>query len=51
MISQLEYSILEKMAKSFFKYGLTFIATILLNAGFQLNIDVFKFSPVLSKSM
>ena len=32
-----------RMAKSFFKYGLTFIASVLLNAGFQSNIDIFKF--------
>ncbi|MDK2837777.1 MAG: hypothetical protein PWR15_846 [Bacteroidota bacterium] len=31
------------MAKSYFKYGLNFIATVLLNAGFQSNIDIFKF--------
>ena len=32
-----------RMAKSFFKYGLTFIASVLLNAGFQSDIDIFKF--------
>ena len=32
-----------RMAKSFFKYGLTFIALVLLNAGFQSDIDIFKF--------
>jgi hypothetical protein len=32
-----------RMAKSYFKYGLNFIATVLLNAGFQSNIDIFKF--------
>ena len=32
-----------RMAKSFFKYGLTFIASVLLNAGFQSNIDIYKF--------
>lgn len=32
-----------KKAKSFFKYGLTFIALLLLNAEFQSNINIFKF--------
>jgi hypothetical protein len=32
-----------RMAKSYFKYGLTFIASILLNANNQLNIDIFSF--------
>lgn len=32
-----------RMAKSYFKHGLTFIATVLLNVGFQSNIDIFKF--------
>ncbi len=32
-----------RMAKSLFKYGLTFIASVLLNAGFQSNIDIYKF--------
>jgi len=32
-----------KPRKIFFKYGLTFIATMLLNAEFQLNIDIFNF--------
>ena len=32
-----------RMAKSFFKYGLTFIASVLLNAGCKSNIDIFKF--------
>jgi len=31
-----------KPRKSFFKYGLTFIATVLLNAQFKSNIDIFK---------
>ena len=30
-------------AKSLFKYGLTYIATVLLNSSFQPDIDVFKF--------
>lgn len=30
-------------AKSFFKYGLEYIAIILLNTGFQSDIDIFKF--------
>ena len=33
----------EKRAKSFFKYGLTYIATSLLNSEFQSDIDIFKF--------
>jgi len=32
-----------KRAKSFFKYGLTFIATLLLNSEFQSDINIFKF--------
>ena len=32
-----------KRAKSFFKYGLTYIATSLLNSEFQSDIDIFKF--------
>jgi len=32
-----------KRAKSFFKYGLTFIATLLLNSEIQLDIDIFYF--------
>ena len=32
-----------KRAKSFFKYGLTYIATLLLNSEFQSDIDIFKF--------
>lgn len=32
-----------RMAKSYFKYGLTFIATTLLNPNNQLNIDIFSF--------
>lgn len=32
-----------RMAKSYFKYGLTFIASRLLNVDFQSNVDVFKF--------
>ena len=32
-----------RMSKSFFKYGLSFIASVLLNAEFQSNIDIFKF--------
>ena len=32
-----------KRARSFFKYGLTHIATLLLNAEFQTDFDVFKF--------
>jgi len=32
-----------KRAKSFFKYGLTFIATLLLNSEFQSDIDIFNF--------
>lgn len=32
-----------RMARSFFKYGLTFIASKLLKSDYQLNIDVFKF--------
>ena len=32
-----------KRAKSFFKYGLTYIATLLLNSEFQSNIDIIKF--------
>jgi len=31
-----------RMVKSFFKYGLTFIASVLLNVGFQSNIDIFN---------
>jgi len=31
-----------KPRKSFFKYGLTLIATVLLNAQFKSNIDIFK---------
>lgn len=30
-------------AKSIFKYGLTYIATVLLNSSFQTDIDIFKF--------
>jgi len=32
-----------RKAKSFFKYGLTFIASMLLNPNFQSDIDIFKF--------
>ncbi len=32
-----------RMAKSYFKYGLTFIASRLLNVDFQSNVDIFKF--------
>jgi len=32
-----------KQRKSFFKHGLTFISTVLLNSYFQSNIDIFKF--------
>jgi len=32
-----------KRAKSFFKYGLTYIATLLLNSEFQSDIDIFNF--------
>lgn len=32
-----------RRAKSLFKYGLEYIAMVLLNTGFQSNIDVFKF--------
>jgi hypothetical protein len=32
-----------KLAKSIFKYGLTYIATVLLNAYYQDNIGIFKF--------
>jgi len=32
-----------KSAKSFFKYGLTYIATLLLNSKFQSDIDIYKF--------
>jgi hypothetical protein len=32
-----------KRAKSFFKYGLTHIATLLLNSEFQSDINIFKF--------
>ena len=32
-----------KRAKSFFKYGLTYIATVLLNPEFQSDIDIFNF--------
>jgi hypothetical protein len=30
-------------AKSIFKYGLTFIASVLLNAHFQTDINIYKF--------
>ena len=32
-----------RMAKSVFKYGLTCIASVLLNTHIQINIDIFKF--------
>jgi len=32
-----------RMAKCYFKYGSNFIAKVLLNVGFQSNIDIFKF--------
>jgi len=32
-----------RRAKSFFKNGLTFIASVLLNIHFQSDIDIFKF--------
>lgn len=32
-----------RMAKSFFKYGISFIASVLLNPEFQSNIEISKF--------
>ncbi len=34
---------IRRMAKNFFKYGLTYIATLLLNCEFQSNIGIIKF--------